>query len=151
MMPQNYFNKHNVTNLLAMLSLVCLSAGLGFYFGNKISSNKTEETKKQYITQIAGLDEQISKQKIELEKQIGNNHDSNSTSKNLTKELFGVFWIKVNQEPICPASYTVKGTFKAEGGTYYTADYKSYTRIKPDICFVSEEFARDTAGFIKKF
>jgi hypothetical protein len=34
---------------------------------------------------------------------------------------------------------------------YYTKTYKSYEKTKPDICFASEEFARDIAGFIKKF
>ncbi len=62
-----------------------------------------------------------------------------------------VVWIKVGDEPTCPQTHRIKGKFDNTVNVYYTLDNKSYNRVIPHICFSSEEFARDTAGFIKKF
>jgi hypothetical protein len=34
---------------------------------------------------------------------------------------------------------------------YYTKENKSYDRVKPNLCFKNEGFAKDVAGFVKKY
>jgi hypothetical protein len=58
----------------------------------------------------------------------------------------------VNEDRICESEkYPIKGTFSTDQGYFYTKAHKNYDKIKPDICFATEEFAKDSAGFIKKF
>jgi hypothetical protein len=67
------------------------------------------------------------------------------------KAVDGVKFIKPNEKKECGENYSIKGTFNADNGNYYTKTNKSYDRIKPDICFATEDFAQGVAGFIKKF
>ena len=85
-------------------------------------------------------------------KTIANSAQANSSSNTSSlKATSGVFWIKSGQQPVCTNDYPVKGKFDAPASFYYTRESKTYDRVKPDICFASEEVARDVAGFIRKF
>jgi len=63
-----------------------------------------------------------------------------------------VFWIKVGTNPVCPETHPIKGKFDTSTAKfYYTTENRSYDRVRPDICFTTEAFAKETAGFVKKF
>lgn len=63
----------------------------------------------------------------------------------------GVVWIKAGEEPKCPSTHPIKGRFDTYTGYYYMPDYKTYDKIKPVVCFATEDFAAKTAGFLKKY
>ena len=116
---------------VAGIILLCvILTGIGFYFGYK--------TREAHTANLVDSGVLIAAKEIE-KKEIK------------ALEVVGVFWILPNKDPICPENHPVKGTFGANSGNFYTKDNKSYERVKPDICFATEEFARDKAGFIKKF
>ncbi len=117
-------------NIFGIIVICCILSGIGFYFGYK-----TSEANKKLAT-----DSGIVKAASEIEKK-----------EIKALEVPGVFWILPNKEPNCPETHTIKGTFAANSGNFYTKDNKNWERIKADICFATEEFARDKAGFIKKF
>ena len=119
---------------LGYLCTILIIFGLGFYFGFRVGgTNNLSQTKTEYSN--------------------SNMSSSNSaTVKIESKEVPGVFFFKINSaDHVCPIDYKVKGTFGTDTGNYYLENNKNYARIKPDICFASEEFARDSAGFIKKY
>lgn len=103
---------------------------VGFYFGRK---NALAIQNNQAKSEVLGLAENIQRQTVKV------------------LEVPGVYWIKPNQEPICPETHPIKGTFTTTQGYFYLPDHKNYKLVKADICFVNEEFARDVAGFIRKF
>lgn len=121
-------NLSKFINISGYVLILLVIFGLGVFFGYKYQeSNKKESGTAVIVT------------------------SSSSSASTVVKTVEGVYWIKVGQEPICPKDYTIKGTFDANSGNYYTKENKRYDTIKADICFASEEFARDTAGFVKKF
>lgn len=63
----------------------------------------------------------------------------------------GVYWIKAGEAPVCPESHPIKGKFDSYTGYFYARDHKGYDKIKPLLCFVSEEYATKEAGFLKKY
>jgi hypothetical protein len=63
----------------------------------------------------------------------------------------GVSWIKAGETPSCPESHPIKGKFDSYTGYFYAPDHKGYDKIKPVICFATEEYASKTAGFLKKY
>jgi hypothetical protein len=127
--------KQQITNILAIILVCGFFVFVGFYFGYKSAKSQVELTaSKDDIGKIA---ETI--------------NSANPNEKLIAKDVPGVFWIKSNQEPICPKEYPVKGTFNSNGGNYVIKSYKNYDKTRPDICFATEEFARDVVGFIKKF
>jgi len=64
----------------------------------------------------------------------------------------GVFWILPGKQPVCPETHPVKGAMQTSGVSYfYTSASKQYNRVEPDICFATEAFAQDVAGFVKKY
>jgi hypothetical protein len=67
------------------------------------------------------------------------------------KIVDGVQFIKANNPKVCDSVHPIKGTFNNDGGNFYNQSNKQYDRIKPDICFASEDFALNVAGFIKKY
>jgi len=69
----------------------------------------------------------------------------------LGKEVPEIFWIKTGQEPVCPENYPIKGRLTDGQKLYYLPETKSASRVKPDICFLNEEYAKNKAGFIRKF
>ena len=126
--------KNKWINYIGVVFLVIIIFVIGFYFGykNAKSSASTNQTSSGSFTPISTAE---SKPQTEIK----------------AVNVDGVMWIKAGQDPICPSDHPVKGTFSDNFGNYYTKDNNRYDRIKPDICFATEEFARDTAGFIKKF
>jgi hypothetical protein len=112
--------------------------GSGFYFGAKAQMAKNSKE------QVAAA---IEKEKSANDKGLGHTDAQNIA----IKEVEGVYWIKLGMEPVCPSEYPVKGKFADTGGVYYTKESKTYSRIKPELCFAAEEFAREKAGFVKKF
>lgn len=67
------------------------------------------------------------------------------------KEIPEIFWIKTGSEPVCPENYPIKGRLTDGQKLYYLPETKSAGRVKPDICFLNEEYAKNKAGFIRKF
>ena len=66
-------------------------------------------------------------------------------------EVVGVHWLKLNELPQCPSTHPVKGKVNSDGGIYYSTDHKNWGKIKPQLCFANEEYARDKAFFEKKY
>jgi hypothetical protein len=121
-----------VLTYLGILFVFVATFGGGFYFGFKYQTAQAAgyTSSPGSPSSIAGAREEV---------QI------------TAKEVEGVHWIKVGDKPECPDLYPVKGTFSDNLGYFYTKDNKSYDRVKPDICFATEEFAKNSAGFVKKF
>ena len=111
---------------------------VGFYFGYKNAEAKFTNP------------ELISNNKL-------NTTDSSSTNlavidpENDIEINTNVVWIKINQEPTCPPTHPIKGKFTNSANIYYTKDNNFYNRVVPHICFSTEEYAKEIAGFIKKF
>jgi hypothetical protein len=124
--------KQKIINILASIFITLVLIGSGGVLGYKMKEKDLSDNKKVTTTSTE-------ENKPLIEKQIQ------------TIPVPAVKFIKINEPHICPAEFTVKGTFNSDNGNYYTKENKNYERIKPDICFASEEFARDSAGFIKKF
>ena len=125
-------NKNQISNILAVILIGCLCAGLGYYFGTKVATKDLQD-----------------KQKVEIAKVVEN--VEKKTENIVAKEVTGVQWFKPNTEPKCDDTHPIKAVFRSGDGIYYTKEYKNYTKTKPDMCFATEEFARDSAGLIKKF
>jgi hypothetical protein len=125
-------NQQNLSNILAIILIGCLCGGLGYYFGSKVTTKALQDQQKVEIAKVAD----------NVEKK---------TENIVAKEVSGVQWFKPNTEPKCDESHPIKGAFRSGDGIYYTKDFKNYAKTKPDMCFATEEFARDTAGLIKKF
>jgi DNA polymerase sigma len=127
--------KQQIINTLAIILVCSFLIFIGFYFGYKSAKSQVELT--------------VSKDEMG---KIAQSLNSSTPNENvLAKEVPGVFWIKSNQEPVCPKEYPIKGTFNSNGGNYVQKTFKNYDKTRPDICFATEEFARDVVGFIKKF
>jgi predicted PolB exonuclease-like 3'-5' exonuclease len=125
-------NKQNISNILAVILIGCLCAGLGYYFGTKVTTKSLQDQQKIEIAKVA---ENIEKK----------------TETVVAKDVSGVQWIKANTEPKCDPQHPIKGVFRGDSAFYYTKNYKNYEKTKPDMCFATEEFARDSVGLIKKF
>jgi hypothetical protein len=118
----------NLNQILATFFIIVMSAGCGYYFGFKTSANNKASVPREISIQSSSVQINI-----------------------ISKEVIGVQWIKPNQEPKCDKDHKVKGKFNQQINYYYSPEYKNYERITPEICFSTEDFARDSAGFIKKF
>lgn len=133
------WTKNSITSALSMVLMAILIGGSGFYFGFKTGSKPLNSLSQSKDSKP--YPENLDKTLIETEK---------PTEKIISKEVPGVQWIKANQAPTCDKDYPVKGKFN-KTNQYYTKSAKTYGRKVPDIYFATEEFARDNAGFIKKF
>lgn len=133
-------NPKQITQILGVGVLVVIIFIFGFYLGYKNRDSKVETVVSSTLTTQTNSPVQVSSNKTD-------NQNQTTTPSNQA-----VFWIKVGENPICPENYPIKGKFDSSSAKfYYTTDNKSYDRVKPDICFTSEDFASNTAGFIKKF
>ena len=77
--------------------------------------------------------------------------EQESTIQVEAQEVPGVHWIGVGNSPECPETHPIKGKLGSDAPVFYTKDNDWYDRIKPQLCFATEEYARDVAGFVKKF
>ena len=111
----------------------CVLFGAGFYFGFKTSQaqQSTLTATKYDIKALA---------------------DSNQKQENIvSKEVEGVYWILPSQDPVCPETHKIKAKFStSNNGVYYSPENKSYTKVQPQLCLATEDFAKKN-GFIKKF
>jgi len=123
-----------IINYVGYGFLVILIFLSGFYFGYK---NRDARASEEISNQIV----------IQTESSTSPQVQGVSEAKNPS----GVFWIKLGQEPICPTGFPIKGKYKDSSKVFYTQDNKSYGRVKPDLCFATEDFAIKEAGFIKQF
>jgi hypothetical protein len=122
------------TSYISIFLLAVIVGGCGFYFGFKIKSNQDSD-------KIFVLEQEQTKLKLEKD----------TNEKIVIKEVEAVHWIKLNTDPICPSTHPVKGVYKTDKSIIYLPNNKSYAKINPDVCFVNEDYAIKTAGFIKKF
>ena len=67
------------------------------------------------------------------------------------QEVPGVYWIPIGEAPICPETHPIKGKLGSDAPVFYTKANDWYDRIKPQLCFASEEYARNEAGFLQKY
>ena len=118
---------------------LCLFGG-GFYFGGKVTGAKQVE-QTDYDTAI---------QQIALTSVV-EDAVHNTIPATAAEPVPGVYWLPVNQPPVCPETHPLKGKFDSAVNVYYTPDNKSYDRVKPHLCLSDEDFAQNEAGFIKKF
>ena len=118
----------NIASIALIFGVVFV---LGFYLGYRFSQINSPVVNESTLKDISS--------KGEIEAQI------------VTREVEAIQFIKANQDRKCDENHPVKGTFNPDNGNYYLKSNKSYDRIKPDICFATENYARDSAGFLKKF
>ncbi len=124
-------NKNKIISYGISITLIIFVFGIGFYFGHKTGINQVLAT--------------VVKQDIDNPK---------PTTKADNLKIIptqGVYWVKANQEPKCPDTHPIKGKFTTGGNKFYDSTYKTYDKIKPDVCFVSVEFAKNESGFTQKF
>lgn len=125
---------------------IVIFIGVGFYFGYK--NAEATFTDSDFIA--------------EYQESLAQDSSKNTSSKDSDdsleviipedKELeSNVVWMQINEEPICPPTHPIKGKFDNAANVYYTKENNFYNRVIPHICFASEEYAREVAGFIKKF
>ncbi|MBC7472000.1 MAG: hypothetical protein H7196_01915 [candidate division SR1 bacterium] len=112
----------------------CILFGSGFYFGFKTSQSQ--------VTNLTATKSDI--------KALADSSLS-SQDKIVTKEVEGVFWITPGQKPDCPETHKIKAKFNnTNSGIFYSPDNKNYAKVTPQLCFATEEFARNK-GFLKKY
>lgn len=116
----------NISSIILVLGIFFI---LGFYLGFRYNQVKNPIINESTVKDISS--------KVETEL--------------ITREVEAIQFIKANQDRKCDENHPIKGTFNSDNGNYYLKSNKSYDRIKPDICFATENFARDSAGFLKKF
>lgn len=105
----------------------------GFYFGYKYLEGQNGE---KFVAGVSDIQESAQAiEKVEI----------------VTKELDGVIWIKAGEEPICPQDHPIKGKYDGTTGFYYTKSNDFYDRVKAVVCFATEDYAQNSAGFIKKY
>jgi hypothetical protein len=119
-------------NIVGLVSVTVVIFIIGFYFGYKNAKANEANITKPVVT-------------------TATNDSNNQLTELKAIQVDGVYWIKTGQDPVCDKNHPIKGTFADNFGNFYTPDNSRYERIKADICFATEEYARDTAGFIKKF
>ena len=133
-----YMYKINeILNTLGILLLGVILFGGGFYFGGKTTSASLNKELKSDQT-ISSFTDSITTEPV-----------VEAISKG--QEVPGVYWIKVGQAPICPETHPLKGKFDSNVNVYYLPDYPQYDRVKAEICLSDENFASQSAGFIKKY
>ena len=124
---------------LTLLGVAVIFFVAGFFFGYKTKVNNSS------------AEVNISSSSLSLNSSTYNSSTKVSPTITLTNTS-DVFWIKVGTNPVCPETHPIKGKFDSSTAKfYYTTDNKNYDRVRPDICFTTENFAKDTAGFVKKF
>ncbi len=121
-----------ILNYTGFVFILLAIFGLGFWFGTKYI--QTQENESKIIVETTTTSSSI------------NNIKDIKTTENPE-----IFWIKVGQQPVCPETHPIKGKFSTDSGIYYLTENKNYDRVKPHICFKTEEFTRDVAGFVKKY
>lgn len=112
----------------------CILFGSGFYFGYKTSqAQSTDLTATKSDIKALADSTSIGQEKI------------------VAKEVEGVFWIIPGQKPDCPETHKLKAKFAStNSGIFYSPDNKSYAKVVPQLCFATEEFAKNK-GFLKKY
>ena len=132
--PQNILsNKARLINQIGFGFAFCLLLGIFFMLGMKYSEGLHKLTAEK--SDIAA---------------IANNLQSTENVKLVSKSVDAIQWIKNNENPACNADHPIKGV-SSKDPKYYLKSNKNYEKIKADICFATEEYARDTAGYVKKF
>ncbi len=111
----------------------------GFYLGIKYEPVDSNSTKNQGKSISSNLDNQPS------------SSAPSANNKIVGKEVSEVSWVKTGAEPVCPESHPIKGRLTDGQKLYYLPENKTASRVKPDICFLNEEYAKNTAGFIRKY
>jgi len=114
---------------LGIVGLVVVVFGLGFYFGFNYANKQAN------LSAITSLNE---------------SSESYTTNKEI-KPIEGVFWIKSGEDPICPNTHPIKVKFDSGVCFFYSKENKSYSRVKPNVCAVDENFALKEMGCLKKF
>ncbi len=127
--------KQDIYSTLGMIFLGVLLFVGGFYFGYKYHKGRFDSGMVAGADDVRESVESLNQTQVEI----------------ITKELEGVYWIGINEVPICPQDHPIKAKYDGTIGFYYMKSNNSYDRVKPALCFATEEFARDTAGFIRKY
>jgi hypothetical protein len=135
------FSFQSVLNYLGYFLLAVVLFGAGFYFGYKNATASIQANSDSTTKAVENVAKTI----------VDSSQTSSSTNTSSVKPTTGVYWIKSGQQPVCPQEYSIKGKFDSPASFYYMKDNKQYDRVKADICFASEEVARDVAGFIRKY
>lgn len=110
--------------IFTTIVIILVTFFAGFWTGKRIYENKNKNT-------------------------LNFTQTSSSSQNVIAKEVDGVFWIKAGEEAMCPETHPIKGKFSEGVGFFYTSENKSYARVKPEFCLVSEEYAKNS-GFLKK-
>ncbi len=136
-MPQN--SNFKFYTFLAVLAVTL--CGFSFFLGYKFQSVQIQTTNEDEL--IAATLNSI---------ETGDSENTSSTFINQQGPDFSnVYWIPIDTEPVCPPTHPIKGKVSNQVNNYYSPDNTFYNRVKPNLCFVSESYAKDVAKFIKKF
>ena len=115
----------------------------GFYLGIKYTPVDSNSTNKKSNSDSLSLNPKPGEDNLTSANKI--------VGKDGLNEIKEISWIKTGQEPICPQTHPIKGRLTNGQKLYYLPENKSASRVKPDICFTNEQYAKDIAGFIRKF
>jgi len=121
--------KQKFLPIIALILATIAVFSLGFYFGFQYAHKKDLSLKAEFNEQV----------------------ESNAEVNQEIKPVEGVFWIKSGADPICPSTHPIKIKFDSGVCFFYTKENKSYSRVKPNICAVDENFALNEMGCLKKF
>lgn len=128
-----------ISKVLYLIVIVVLFSG-GYYFGYK-NGYSYQFGLKQQVESSVNLNEKASRDLDNI----------NRPSPLNLERVSDVHFLKPNVPKTCPLTHQIKGVFNSDYGYFYEKTNKSFERVKPDICFIDVETARDKAGFIQKF
>jgi hypothetical protein len=134
-MPYNSTSKFYI--FLAVLAVTL--CGFSFFLGYKFQSFRVKSE---------GQDQLIISTLKEIEQDSNDINKANINTQAL--DISNVYWLAIDAQPVCPDTHIIKGK-AGQVNYYYTPDNTFYNRVKPNICFSSEEYAKDIAKFIKKY
>lgn len=104
---------------------------IGFWFGLKYDTNTSSN-----LTQTT----------------YGISVSASSSANIVATEVPGIMWIKAGEDNTkCPVDHPIKGKFDSYTGYYYMPDQKSYKNVKAVVCFATEDYAKNSAGFLRKY
>jgi len=138
---------------LFLIFIVIFTAGffVGYIRGKQIAKTQADLVAQNVIENELSVEKQNTNQNSESNQNLNNQKGPEETKKT-TPEIskIDIFWIKPSDPPNCPDSHPIKAKVNSDSLLYYASSSKSYARVRPHLCFASEEIAINS-GFIKKF
>ncbi len=121
---------NNTINKILLSSAVILVIGFSFSLGKSQASKVREDNSSQYTSKIEELNKTI--------------ESLSKDAKNI--EDFGFYFPTYEEAPTCTPQYPIKIKVTKGEYKYYPKNHKLYSKVKGDICTVSEIMAKKIKG-----